>query len=72
MPKPIQVTLIKLEEDYALCRDADGHEFYFPRDLLPEQEEGAVVCFKITHENESENTLEAKTILNTILSEKIA
>lgn len=73
MRQPLTVTLKKIEGEYALCADSDGHEFYFPTDLLPEQTEGALVCLRIMRpaEHEAEKTYRAHEVLNTILATKI-
>lgn len=71
MNQPIKVTLKRLENDYVLCQDEHGHQFYLPTDLLPEQKEGAVICLKLMLEHEATPAFEAKEILNAILAEKI-
>lgn len=73
MDGPLTVTLKKIEGEYALCADSDGHEFYFPTDLLPDQAEGAVVCLRIMRpaELQAEKTWRSHDVLNTILATKI-
>lgn len=73
MRKPLTVTLKKIEGEYALCADSDGHEFYFPTDLLPDPAVGSVVCLNIMRpeEHEAEKNFRAHEVLNTILQEQI-
>lgn len=73
MGGPLTVTLKKIEGEYALCADGDGHEFYFPTDLLPDSTEGSIVCLNIMRpeEHEAEKNFRAHEVLNTILREQI-
>lgn len=74
MRQPLTITLKKIEGEYALCADSDGHEFYFPIDLLPDPSEGAVVCLRIMRpeEHEAEKTFHVHEVLNAILREQIS